>query len=653
MKLSLPCLSPQQRAISPLTMNLIGWLDAARPTVGRVVLAGIVLAVSLTVSIDGWSANYFVNGACALNGNGSAGVCATGSGGVGAWNSLSAIAAGGAGDVINVRGGTYSNQTDYYKFPSGVNGAPGNPLIVQNYAGEDVIIDGTADIHGSQWTSVGGGVYRCSGGTCTTSRNTLFPMAAWYKRAGQSADEVLYLTMSGSCDSSLPAGYMRYGMSGPVCVHLSDGSNPASAQYMRIPYYNSGMLLNNYNTHDVVFRRNPSGGKFAIQKFVQYGVVLQSGRNTNITLDGLDVGYMMDRCIDADYFAANDGTNIMANNNYHFINNNLHHCGQEAIHDSDDSGPDGRIQGNEIHHVQAPPWFERCDPAAGGGGCNVSGFSDQCSAIRLTSGKNYTVSGNYFHDNCGGMNGRGYDINLEEWFYDVLIENNLSFNMAAGNFNNEHMSIAMMMESQRAGPFQNVTIRNNRFFRHDHCFSINIGLSGPQLVNFLNNTCVDFRAEAVVPGGDKGVASGTVNFINNIFAAVNTSPSVALLVNISSNTGYQAPLNNVIYCPTCSTLVNWKGATYNSGNVSSLGKGNVYGNPGLILTGSPPSVRLSNGSGPAYQSGTVLTPNFPDFEGQPRPTSGAWDIGADEYVGSGTGTGSGSRLPAPKSLRVQ
>jgi hypothetical protein len=115
-------------------MNLIGWLDAARPTVGRVVLAGIVLAVSLTVSIDGWSANYFVNGACALNGNGSAGVCATGSGGVGAWNSLSAIAAGGAGDVINVRGGTYSNQTDYYKFPSGVNGAPGNPLIVQNYA---------------------------------------------------------------------------------------------------------------------------------------------------------------------------------------------------------------------------------------------------------------------------------------------------------------------------------------------------------------------------------------------------------------------------------------------------------------------------------------------------------------------------------------
>src|SRR4051812_36811254 len=137
MKLSLPCLSLQQRAISLMAINLIGSLDADQRIVGRVALAGIALAVSLTVSIDGWAANYYVNGACALNGNGSAGVCATGAGGVGAWSSLSAIAAGGAGDVINVRGGTYSNQTDYYKFPSGVNGQPGNPLIVQNYPGED------------------------------------------------------------------------------------------------------------------------------------------------------------------------------------------------------------------------------------------------------------------------------------------------------------------------------------------------------------------------------------------------------------------------------------------------------------------------------------------------------------------------------------
>ena len=46
----------------------------------------------------------------------------------------------------------------------------------------------------------------------------------------------------------------------------------------------------------------------------------------------------MDRCINADYYASNDGTNIMADNNYHFLNNELHHCGQEGIHDSDDWG---------------------------------------------------------------------------------------------------------------------------------------------------------------------------------------------------------------------------------------------------------------------------------------------------------------------------
>jgi hypothetical protein len=618
---------------------------------GRHFLAiGVVLLTYLTWGTGSsavQAADRYVNGSCSVNGTGMAASCAASAGGVGAWNSLSAIAAGAAGDVFHIRGGTYTNQQDYYNFPAGINGVPGNPVIVQNYAGEDVILDGSADIHTSAWTSVGGGVYKCTGGQCTTSRGTLFPMAAWYKRPGQTAEEVLYLQMSGNCDSTLPAGFMRYGPSGPVCAHLSDGSNPAAAQYFRVNMYNTGMILNNYKSHDITFRRNPAGGSFKIQRFVQYGITLQSGRNTNITVDGLDIGYVMDRCINADYYASNDGTNIMANNNYHFLNNKLHHCGQEGIHDSDDSGPDGRIQGNEIHHIQAPPWFERCDPISGGNGCNVSGFSDQCSSIRLTSGKNYTVSGNYFHDNCGGMNGRGYDYNLEEWFYDVTIENNVSWNMAAGHPTNGRTTIAMMMESVRAGPFQNVTIRNNRFFQTDHCFSINIGQSGSQAINFLNNTCVDFRQEATIPGGDTGDASGSVNFINNIFAAINTSPPLVLLANVSNNTGFQTPLNNVIYCPTCPLLVNWKNVTYNSGNLNGLGRGNVYGNPALSVTGSPPSLKLLNGSGPAYQNGAVLTPNFPDFEGQPRPTSGAWDIGADQFVGSG------SRLPAPKNLRVK
>jgi hypothetical protein len=614
----------------------------------RISSAALLLACSWVGSPGVlYAANYYVNGACALNGNGTSAGCASAAGGTGAWNGFSGISAGAGGDVIHIRGGTYSNEQDYYNFPAGVNGVAGNPLIVQNYAGEDVILEGSADIRKSIWTAAGGGVYKCTGGQCTTSRGTLFPMAAWYKRAGQATEEVLYLQMSGNCDSTLPAGFMRYGTNGPVCVHLSDGSSPAAAQYFRINMYNTGMLLNNYRSHDITFRRNPGGGSFKIQRFVQYGITVQSGKNTNITVDGLDIGYVMDRCINADYYASNDGTNIMANNNYHFLNNELHHCGQEGIHDSDDSGPDGRIQGNEIHHIQAPPWFERCDPISGGKGCNVSGFSDQCSSIRLTSGKNYTVSGNYFHDNCGGMNGRGYDYNLEEWFYDVIIENNVSWNMAAGHSTNGRATIAMMMESVRAGPFQNVTIRNNRFFQNDHCFSINIGLSGPQVINYLNNTCVDFRQEATVPGGDAGNASGTVNFINNIFAAINTSPSLVLLASSNTNTGFQAPLNNNIYCPTCSVLVNWNNVTYTSGNLNGFGKGNVYGNPGLALTGLPPALKLLSGSGAAYQHGMVLTPNFPDFEGQPRPATGAWDIGADEF------SGTGSRLPAPTNLRLK
>src|SRR5689334_169742 len=106
-------------------------------------LAGVIFILCLVVSIDVRAASYYVNGACAANGNGTAATCAGAGGGAGAWNSMSAINAGTAGDVINIRGGLYSNQTDYYNFPPGLNGAPGNPLIVQNYAGEDVVIDGS------------------------------------------------------------------------------------------------------------------------------------------------------------------------------------------------------------------------------------------------------------------------------------------------------------------------------------------------------------------------------------------------------------------------------------------------------------------------------------------------------------------------------
>ena len=282
----------------------------------RLAALGVMLMAGIAQA-----ATYYVNGSCSVNGNGTASSCATASGGAGAWKSLSNISAGGAGDVINIRGGTYSTGQQYFNWPNGRNGTSGNPLVVQNYAGEDVVIDGSSDIKGSTWTAMGGGVYKCTSGVCTTT--TRFPMAAWYTRQGQSAEEVLYLKMSGACDSTLPAGFMRYGTSGPVCVHLSDGSNPATAQYLKINYYNSAILMNNFNTHDVTFRRNPSGGSFTIQKFVQYIFVMVPQNNTNITIDGLDIGYVMDRCIDLDSSGASTAAGIRV------LNNHIHHCGQE------------------------------------------------------------------------------------------------------------------------------------------------------------------------------------------------------------------------------------------------------------------------------------------------------------------------------------
>src|SRR5690349_18879190 len=52
------------------------------------------------------AADRYVNGSCSVNGNGAAASCAATGGGIGAWNSLSAITTGGPGDVIHIRGGS-------------------------------------------------------------------------------------------------------------------------------------------------------------------------------------------------------------------------------------------------------------------------------------------------------------------------------------------------------------------------------------------------------------------------------------------------------------------------------------------------------------------------------------------------------------------
>ena len=61
------------------------------------------------------------------------------------------------GDVLTLRGGSYSEEVTV----SGLQGSPGNPITFRAYAGESVVLNGTARITGS-WEKYKGSIYRKS-----------------------------------------------------------------------------------------------------------------------------------------------------------------------------------------------------------------------------------------------------------------------------------------------------------------------------------------------------------------------------------------------------------------------------------------------------------------------------------------------------------
>jgi hypothetical protein len=230
----------------------------------------ISLVVACLVPAQVMAATFYVDGSCSSNGNGTGATCAASSGGVGPWNSLAnanKCPGMSGGDIIEIRGGTYREAA--WQPNTGCSGTSGNNVIIQNYAGEDVTLDGTRDISGSTWTSRGGGVYECTSGTCGTTYK--FPFTAWYD-TGSGEQRLDLVQTNRTCDSSVPVGGMRYTTGGGVCAHLSDGSSPASTNYFRIPYTYTAIQLNNTGVDYLTFRKNPAGGSFKIERWRDHGI---------------------------------------------------------------------------------------------------------------------------------------------------------------------------------------------------------------------------------------------------------------------------------------------------------------------------------------------------------------------------------------------
>jgi hypothetical protein len=333
------------------------------------------------LSSPAWAATRYVNGSCATNGNGSSNTC----GASGPWKNIINVSCSGfqPGDIIEIRGGTYA--VDNWNVPTGCAGTASNPVIIQNAANEAVVWEGTTDIRGSTWTSQGNGVYLCSGGTCGTSGK--FPFTAWYKRGSNNEERLDLIQSNRTCDSSLPAGRMRYTTGSQVCVHLSDGSSPASAAYFRIPTSAVAVNLNAPGTDNVMFRKNPAGGSFSIQRYRDHGIQMTALANTGITIDGLDVGWVMDRCIN------DSGGGVAAS--VHVVKNcKVHHCGQEGIDLRDTTAVGSLIENNEIYEIQRPPLFE----VLPGGHRVPAGHERQRRRDDGQRNLNAVIRGNVVHD---------------------------------------------------------------------------------------------------------------------------------------------------------------------------------------------------------------------------------------------------------------
>lgn len=596
-----------------------------------------------------FGATRYIDQSCPVSGNGTTTTC----GANGPFRTLTSAACTGAGGIVEIRGGTYRPTGSSYTqwgLTTACSGTPGNPQIIQNYANESVVIEGTKEHVGTgeTWAQVAPGVWQSNSGAAGFYSSVLWPFGAWYMAAPGAAEEYLAViqhlststggdggTHTYTCDGTVPAGRMTYqGSTGRLCVHLRSGASPMTGSSFTTPVVAQNIdLFSSGEVNHLTIRRNPAGGSFTIRRAANYNVGGNS--STGVTIDGLIINGCMNRCISMPLAP-------VANR---VLNSVISQCGQEGIH-WQDSGQ-YLIENNEFTDVGGVVSFPFDNTV-------LAGFTDGCTGIRFTGGPvsgQAVVRGNYVHDTCGGgaygnatdVGGRAFDFEYSN--QNVLVENNLVLQSPTYGSNG---FIAFALDAS-GGPsvFNNIIIRNNRVIGVD----LGVQFNTNRLVvtgsgNMIqNNTFVDYATGGANTRQTQGTWNATVTWTNNIFAK--TSGSAPALFNRGAYATVLRPTYGVYYCPGCSgNMISWAGTATNSQtSVTAYDASSKYGPPNLDTTGAPPTLKILTASGVAYNAGLAIAPAFADFEGQARPQGASWDIGADEYVSGG--------LPAPTLLSVQ
>jgi hypothetical protein len=588
----------------------------------------------------------YVDKNCATDGNGTTTVC----GPNGPWGGLNyalatAQCAGMApGDIIYVRGNASASAAggDWYDERFYVmNVTPPNSacsgVIVRPYPNEHVIIDGSFDIKGSTWTLVGGSTYQCTGGSCGSAAGT-YPFTAWVSKGGTEY-ELDLIQSDRTCTASLAAGTMTYNpTSRRVCIRLADSSAPSTTTYIRIPIRESAMRFQDANVDNLVIEGDIGGtGSFWITRYMSQAMSMDPSINQGIRIDGIEISHNGSRGILV------DGSEGAAN--YKFLNNHIHHIGQEGIRWRLDTGF-VKIEDNIIHDIGTSPLFEQCDGV--GSGCFPTATTPS-SGIYVsncliapeqgsvdTSTDTRSIKGNEIYTVDNGYSGTSHGIHLSDCAHDLIVDSNLIRDSSA-TVDFHGIKVSALSQSQH---HNGNILRNNRCEDVDNCFTteyLTIEQEYQTSNQFLGNTCLNPNTSCWRHIGEEDVGA-FLTFENNLAAAYS---GYAKLMDVPVSTMWNSNFrNNGFECTHADCvgvpLVTFQGTDFYRDGECVEGTsciqdinpslGNIYGHF-LVQTGT---LEIAEGS-EAINAGVDNSRLPTDAFGNRRPFGQRTDIGAHEY----------------------
>lgn len=602
---------------------------------------------AVTNNVDaGGASTFYVDVTCGTNGDGTTETCGVN----GPWKSFfQAIEIAGcsgmvAGDILEIKGDVSKDETcenggNCY-FTGGIDvPASCSGITIQPAENEHVVVNGSSDSTGNTWVSVGSGVYKCTDTDCAGSVGNYPAFTAWYDR-GAGEERLDLVQTNQTCDATLAAGFMRIEPATMnLCVHLSDGSNPANATYFRVPSKEVFMDATGAAATDIVVRDNPSGtGSFTISRYAVDGIRLDLSNNPGWEFDNLDMSWMLGTAISVTGGPAQSAT-IITDNTISFI-------GETGIRLTGDTGQFD-VSGNTVTDIQTEPEFEECEGI--GSGCLV-GFDDNGSGIRIAArnGAQGIVEKNTILRYGGGMRGEAYGIFLDDYNQGTKVRKNYmahASGLTLGGYG-AYMTCNTSNQIQDENHFI-----NNRIYNVDKGVTLDYGGNCSSQVgrtNYIyNNTIVDPVIYGISAEG-AGAQDGTVSVVNNILSAPTTSPT--LYFTRGTDTGWARTNYNAFECDGCDAgqdIINHResftverAADCDSGidcmddfnGITTNIHNNLEGNLNADTTGDNPALTIDNASA-AYDAGQTLPIVTDDYTDTSRPQSVGYDIGAHEVTG--------------------